>query len=240
MERSHEISQELIEISPLLADLQPVSPFGVPGGYFDALPETIMQKIRFEALLATASANTFSVPAGYFDELPALILSKIKNNTNEISAELETAAPLLNTISRKTPYVVPAGYFEQSNFRAPKKEAKIFSIRVARKWTQFAAAAVFAGLLVTGAFVFTDNRSYLDTEKSERVDVSSELNKVSEAELVKYIDNPEHAVAVNIPSVKEEGLMDVKNNIRQVSDEELDQYLKENGEPLDMVSEKNN
>jgi hypothetical protein len=112
------------------------------------------------------------------------------------------------------------------------KEAKVITLRIARKWMQFAAAAVMAGILVTGAFLFTDDRSGIEQTKNDIPDVSSEMNKVSEDELVTYLDNPEHIVAAPAATslATEAELADVKNNLHQLSDEELNQYLKENAE----------
>jgi len=176
------------------------------------------------------------------------ILSKIKANLSEGRAELDEVAPLLNTISCREVFTVPTGYFEQTALVTAavnaKKEAKVISMRKANRWMQYMAVAMMAALLVTGAFLFTDNNTYLDNEKKyEHLDISSELNKVSEDELVTYVNNPEHVAAAPATTqlASESDLVDVKNHIQQVSDEELNQYLKENTEPFDtVVSEKDN
>ncbi|MES2371687.1 MAG: hypothetical protein V4557_03845 [Bacteroidota bacterium] len=246
MKNKTDILQELREISPLIVDFQSVNPYGIPGGYFTAFPEMMLEKIRIEAMLANASANTYGVPAGYFEGLSANILSKIKTGetNNEVQIELAELAPLLNTISKELVYTVPAGYFEAidltATMQAPK-EAKVVTLRIARKWMQFAAAAVMAGILVTGAFLFTDDRGNLNNTNIDVPDVSSEMNKVSEDDLIIYLDNPEHFVAAPAATslASEAELADVKNNLQRVSDEELNQYLKENAEPFDAsVSEK--
>jgi len=248
MENRQDILQELRGISPLVADIQPVNPFTVPDGYFSALPATILEKIRIESLLVNASVDTYGVPAGYFDRLAGNILSKIKANLSETRAELDEVAPLLNTISRREVFTAPAGYFEQTDLvaaaRNAKKEAKVISMRKANRWIQYMAAAMMTALLITGAFLFTDKNTYLENEKKyERLDISSELNKVSEDELVTYLNNPEHVAAAPATTqlASDAELVDVKNHIQQVSDEELNQYLKENTEPFDtVVSEKDN
>lgn len=246
MENKADILQELREISPLIVDFQSVNPYGVPGGYFTAFPEMMLEKIRIETMLVNASANTYAVPAGYFEGLPANILSKIKNGdaTNEVEIELAEVAPLLNTISKEQVYTVPAGYFEEMDLAAAMQapnEGKVVTLRIARKWMQFAAAAVMAGILVTGAFLFTDDRGNLNNTNMDVPDVSSEMNKVSEDDLVTYLDSPEHIVAAPAATslATEAELADVKNNLHRLSDDELNQYLKENAEPFDApVSEK--
>lgn len=244
MQNKADILQELREISPLIVDFQSVNPYGVPGGYFTAFPEMMLEKIRIEAMLTNASANTYGVPAGYFEGLSTNILSKIKAGEvyTEVKDELAELAPLLNTISKEQVYTVPAGYFEKVDLTAAMyapKEAKVVTLRIARKWMQFAAAAVMAGILVTGAFLFTDDNGNLNNTSIP--DISSEMKKVSEDDLVTYLDNSEHSVAAPAATslATEAELADVKNNLQRVSDEELNQYLKENAEPFEApVSEK--
>ena len=60
---------------------------------------------------------------------------------------------------------------------------------------------------------------------------------------MKYLNNPEHATAAPAATqlASEDELADVKNNIQQLTDEELSQYLKDNAEPFEAVaSEKDN
>jgi hypothetical protein len=240
MENKADILQELREISPLIVDFQSVNPYSVPGEYFTALPGNILEKIQVEAVLPNTSANTYGVPAGYFEGLSTNILAKIKTTeaNDEVRVELTEAAPLLNTISKEQVYKVPPGYFAGMDLTAVMKspeEAKVITLRIARKWMQFAAAAVMAGILVTGAFLFTDDRTSIEQTKNDIPDVSSEMNKVSEDDLVTYLDNPEHIVAAPATTsiATEAELADVKNNLHQLSDEELSLYLKENAEPFE-------
>ena len=228
-----------------MADLAFVNPYKVPEGYFTALPAAIMEKIELDLALEGGSINTYQVPEGYFEGLAGNILSTIQTSqvpVNEVSTELATIAPFLNTISKQQVYTVPAGYFSKTDFVAAagndSKETKTVTLRFARKWMQYAAAAVMAGILVTGAFLFTDTNKP-GYEKYDQVDVPAELNKVSEAELVTYLDNPEHSVVINARPAMPSGsqaLTEIKNTIQLVSDEELDQYLKENSDPAEIIS----
>jgi oligoribonuclease (3'-5' exoribonuclease) len=178
---------------------------------------------------------------GYFEGLPAAILAHVKNNavTSEVQAELDEIAPLLNTISKQNIFTVPAGYFEKADFvsaiQSTKKQGKLVNMRFARRWTQYAAAAVMAGVLVTGAFMFTDTKGTAEYEKYSNIDVSSELNKVSEDELVNYLDSDEHYASVPDIALAEAGgaeeTLDDAEPVQVLSDDELSQYLKDNAEP---------
>ncbi|MBV9988945.1 MAG: hypothetical protein JO301_14800 [Chitinophagaceae bacterium] len=222
MEQRAQILDELQKISPLLAQVPVNTPFRVPSGYFDNLPAMVMDRVQDPFLSADHQLNAFKVPQGYFESLAGNILEKI--GANEVRTELETIAPLLNQISRKNPYELPAGYFEQLQALPPKKEARVVPFRRARRWMQYAAAAVISGILVTGAFLYTDSGSDL---RNDKTDVPAELNKLSAGELVNYLDNPEHP-----QTASSDVAADVKNNIHAVSDEELDQYLTEHADEL--------
>ena len=239
MENRQHITEELRQTSPFLAGKEPVNPYTIPQGYFGMLPAIIMEKIRIEEVLKPGSANIYQVPAGYFEELPAAILTRVQQSTDtadERRAELEAIAPLLNTISKEEIYFVPDGYFTRIDFvaatRNEKIEGKVVSLKIARKWMQYATAAVIAGILVTSAFLFTDNNRYVEYEKYSRIDVSSELNKVSEEELVTYLDNQENFVIAHaISAPVSEEVTDENEPIEVLNDEELSEYLKEYAEP---------
>ena len=69
--------------------------------------------------LPRKDGQPFEVPQGYFDGLAASVLAKIKGETLSATEELQQLSPLLAGISRKMPYSVPNGYFEQLGNEAP-------------------------------------------------------------------------------------------------------------------------
>ena len=239
MENRQEISVELKEISPYLAKMAPINPYALPMGYFTELPSAIMEKIRIEVVLQGGSGQAYQAPEGYFEGLSENILAKIQQQpgaSSEVRAELEAVAPFLNTLGKQPLYTVPPGYFEQADFattaRNKQKEGGIFKLKMAGRWMQYAAAALVAGVLVTGAFLYSDKNDYAEYEKFNRLDIPAELNKVSEEDLGKYLDNHEHFVTapeITAPAAQE--LADENEPIKALSDEELGQYLKQNAEP---------
>jgi hypothetical protein len=77
--------------------------------------DTILQELHeLKSSLADAVfQNVYQVPTGYFDGLAAEILKRIKAlEATSPTEELENLSPLLNTISKKMPHSVPAGYFD--------------------------------------------------------------------------------------------------------------------------------
>jgi hypothetical protein len=231
MENSAEIVGELQQLSPFLAENRAGMPYTVPAGYFDAFPGNILGLVQEPAVTGIKTTDpAFQVPTGYFESLAGNLLEKIKKQ--EMGADELAAMPLLTGISRQNVYTVPAGYFERAVAIPKKQRAKI--VTLARKWTQYAAAAVIAGILVTTAFLVTDNTREPEYKKVERLDLPTELDKMSENDLVNYLVSPELPVSAN------EAIADVRNNIHTLSDDELSQYLKENSETDLFIPASNN
>lgn len=235
MENSIEIIGELQQLSPFLAESRPGMLYAAPTGYFDTFPSKILEIVQEQSgILQEIPKSTLQVPEGYFDGLPGNLLKKIRKQ--EADTELAELAPLLNSISRKNVFTVPAGYFEQPITVPKKQKAKL--VTLARKWTQYAAAAVFAGILVTTAFLVTDNTREPEYKKYDRLDLPAELDKMSENELVNYLVNPE--LPVNVTASANDMATDVKDHIHSLSDDELNQYLKENTDTDLLIPASNN
>jgi len=78
--------------------------------------DNILQElIELQSSLASAdSQNVYAVPAGYFDGLVFEVLNRIRAlDAKDVSEELNYLSPLLNSISKKMPYDVPAGFFSE-------------------------------------------------------------------------------------------------------------------------------
>jgi hypothetical protein len=146
---------------------------------------------------------------------------------------LEQIAPALLTISKKSVFSVPAHYFEKSNFTAIAKgseknnngTAKVISMRNTRKWFSYAAAAVIAGVLITGAL--WNNSSF--TDSSNVLSLNKEITNVSDDAIQNYLNNDVNASNyINDTSIidSDEALPDVQQGLQNFSDEELSGYLK--------------
>ena len=116
MEHSKQILDELKSISELIASFPLETPYQVPSGYFDTLPESItgsINKTGENFLLIKPKQNTpYKIPEHYFDELPFTILTKI--NVEEFyDKELEILSPALLQLKKAGTFKSPTGYFEQ-------------------------------------------------------------------------------------------------------------------------------
>jgi hypothetical protein len=120
MERSPEIWNELMEISPLLAGIPPLDGiYSLPEGYFAKLAENLLSAIQSGQADSLPSfldqldkKPYFPIPGNYFESFPEKLMSLIKmNQALSAGEELELLSPLLSRIDKKTPFTVPAGYF---------------------------------------------------------------------------------------------------------------------------------
>lgn len=96
MNRKEEIRKELAEIAPFLAGLELRPAFKVPTGYFEELPESVLESVSPLATLKKESA--FSVPKDYFQSLPDLVLERVapQQDTATEAAPTPAAAPSSN------------------------------------------------------------------------------------------------------------------------------------------------
>jgi hypothetical protein len=137
MKPANYILEELQEIAPGLVQVSHVLPYTVPEGYFELLPDMMLDKVKLP------KTQFASVPKGYFESLPELMLHRIREQ--EMKAELQEIAPTLSGMQRSMPYTVPANYFEALPGKmARRNRAKVVSMQAAmrNRWMQVAAAII--------------------------------------------------------------------------------------------------
>jgi hypothetical protein len=166
------------------------------------------------------------MPESFFMQFPEKMMERVR-----WEEELKTVAPLLVTISRKPVFMLPEGYFNSFSVKRNTDKAKIVGMPGWRKLISYAAAAAVAGILVTGAFLFTDNKPVVsfDLATYNKIDVSAELNKLPEEALQQYlatntVGGAGHELNTEIDVPEASG------NVESLSDDELMNYLNEAGE----------
>ena len=230
MENSRTILHENLRTEELQRDVP--LPYIVPEGYFDTIYADIINKLpKEEVLLAGIKQPYFDVPDGYFNDLSNNILASINAQQNNIEEELASIAPVFNTISKQVPYQVPEGYFENLQVDNNKsvevaKEAKVISITKRTIWLRVAVAASVIGILFIGASIFSHKNNENYTSYTN-VDLKSSVKKVSDEDLVKYLNN-DYIASNNDMIILDDGdAPDVKQKIQAVPDADLSQYLQE-------------
>ena len=185
----------------------------VPAGYFETLAGSILNKIKAQdieqadaeintlsaELTGIGSKNVFEVPQGYFDTLAGSILTKIKAaEVEDAAAEIRALSPMLYSIQNENVFKVPQGYFEglsETVLNSVNPQTKVVSMKSrTASFFKYAVAAAFTGVMALGIFKFTGN----STEKIElpdyvtaglkMQDVDQELAKISDADIVKFLE----------------------------------------------------
>ena len=234
MKHNKEILQELTEATLLSKDIK--LPYNVPTDYFETLPSILVKNVSDDKTNSIENVGfaVYSVPNGYFKGLSNAILASVINK--EVGEELDTIAPTFKTISKEVPYQTPEGYFENLQVVKPdsksKVPTKVISISSFRYWLQIGVAASLVGVIALCATLFSnkgtkDPITYLSYKS---VDIKGDLDKVSDAELVKYLNNDNVTSNPDLIILDDGVLPNVlEQKIQTVSDDDLKQYLRQAG-----------
>jgi hypothetical protein len=132
-------------------------------------------------------------------------------------------------------YKVPEGYFESLELTVPlkldKPSAKVFSFGNTKKIFQYAVAACTAGILMIGAYMYTNQGSTADEmvisyDSALKMNVTEELAETNEQEITAYLNEaPGVGYAVTTTPASED--VDVEEYLETASDEEIKEYLNE-------------
>jgi hypothetical protein len=225
MNRHPDIVKELASISPAVANLDHTFPLVVPEGYFESLPDKILQRIRemetpaeelesLSPLLAGMEKKTpFAVPEGYFESLASRV-------------SIDIAA---------TDQIEPA---------KPAAPARVVSIGSFRNWTRYAAAAVVTAVIAGSAFYFLRTQDAKTGELANQVVASGQKDTlpVSEDALLGFLDEtdplPGDDVLFSQDTLvpKDLAILELNENriteiLQELPDDALQAYMAENPEP---------
>jgi hypothetical protein len=198
MENSIDILNELTELSPTIAAMEKVNVFSVPQGYFEYLSADILMGIETENGSVSTIASVADVPTGYFDTLANSILTKIKTaGAEDAATEIRALSPMLYSIQSETVFEVPQGYFKNLSEEVLDKvipQPKVIKMqRRSSTFFKYAVAASLTGVMALGVFKFTsiDKKTDLPgyvTAGLKMQDVDQELAKISDDDIVKYLE----------------------------------------------------
>lgn len=198
------------------------------------------------AVAAISNENIFQAPPGYFEDLPGRILSLVKadKRQDDLSAreEIEQLSPLIAALKNKQAQTVPPDYFSTlphiitAKLSQTKKEAPVIRMDTGRKknWLSYAAAALIAGIIGTGAlFLLNNDHSSRIAMNKDIPSISALLPDVPDVELAGYLTaTPETSewILDNDDTETEDIAffkMDdthLRNELRDISDEVLRNY----------------
>lgn len=247
------IWQELMTISPLVADIEPLNPFFIPKDYFRELPTLILESVKMESDVALniPSGNSYQIPAGYFESLPEKIMDRIRH------AREEEESPFLKSIGKQMPYAIPEGYFENLRSNVTEEEEKLSvpeSVKFSPTYTVpegyfeslpgkmaetvkkqqakiirplFSRKLVryVAAAAIVGIAALT--AFFYFTRNQRGSETMAAIEQVSDSELINYLNNQpaDLSETVNIVSSADMSNEDLKTLLSDVPDAALQQYL---------------
>lgn len=215
------------EDSKILMGLKNNQTYQIPQGYFESLAANILLRVK-------SQSRTFVTPNNYFHNLANNILAKVKvENKSEVYTELQQIAPLLNTISKNnSTYKLPENYFQVLSPKINYKESsKVVSIK---KVYKYAVAAAFIGFISLVYFTKTINQTNNNIAMQHNIalktDVLQEIASLQDVMLNNAVENDKVSLT-NEETVQNTTLPflgSVQEEIEQLSDEELYNYLSNN------------
>lgn len=245
METRNPILSELQAISRAVAEINPHNVYQVPPGYFEGLAETILNRLKTNALDPKEELETISpllnslsrklpyeVPQGFFSELADSVVGGVKA-IDFVKREMQNISPLMDNLRHKQTYQVPAGYFDtlagnilnkiKSEQRQP---AKVVSM--GRRVMRVAVAALVAGVMAIGAWLYFGTTSGPEVA-SAGIEKISDDNKISDEEMTRFLENESLTASVSTAAFDDSNIdmdeADIKEMLSDVSDDELQQYL---------------
>lgn len=222
MSKNNEIRDELRGLGSPLADVMPVLPMKVDEGYFEGLPQKMLDIAKFynteDARLSVENVvNPFVIPENYFEELPDNIMAAITENS------------VVERMPKGLPFQVPEGYFstlpETLLAQAKATGATRMPIpvrprhKILRRSLQWAAAAIVVlgvGLGAYRQFIYKPGSPDILLANVSKSDIQDYIVQRSDVLLVSNVDN-------NRP------LTQVVSQLNDVGGDDIEGYLNETG-----------
>ena len=236
MKNKNIIFEELKEISLLMVQINKSNVYSVSSSYFDEFFLNIIKKIRLmeELYNKAASVAPYRIPANYFTNLPQAIINKVSLSqklSDEVFEEIQSIAPILNTISKKPVYTVSADFFEKMQMpvmEVEKQEAKVVSISKWPKVFKLSAAAVIILFSGIGLYTITTKNTVSLAFGNNARNKIKNLSKEEIVNFLKFNIPAENVTTVSRYKLKNDNA--IKSSLRQISDKEIEQFLKETGD----------
>ncbi|MDI3318535.1 hypothetical protein [Pinibacter soli] len=249
MTRDRYILNELFEISPVVTNISRQMPYEVPAGYFDKLPDIIMEMIANEqyesvsAELQSLSPLLNSIPKktpyeineDYFKDFSNNVLAGA-NAIDFVNSELENLPTFLEDLKHKQTYTVPGGYFETlpgaifkelmiEKTTAPT-QAKVIKGNFSNNISKYAAAAAIIGFVFIAGWLFWGNKP--TPTNGGIAAIEKEVKAISDSDLNNFVEkntlSGSLALYTDSTQLADD---DVKYMLADIPDAELQQYLYE-------------
>ncbi len=237
MSQSATISKELKELESSLPPASEPEVYAVPEGYFAGLAAEILKRVKAEDaatpaaeleqlspfLAGISKKQVYTVPEGYFDELDPSFAWLADEDAQNETAQLSS---LVGGLSRKSPFSLPEGYLEQPVVipSEQKEMAPVVSIKP-RKWRGLAIAASVAAVIALSVSIWVkQNSSNPATDVQSFAWVEKNMKKVSTDDINKFVEMTGPATQDLAANGSPD---DIKGLLKNVSDKEIQDFLKD-------------
>jgi hypothetical protein len=248
------------EEAGLASDLSKSLTFSVPEGYFDNLASQVLGRIKAGAGTSFDIASNGSMGESVQEELARLsaVVSRIsKENPYRLpEGYFAEVSPILSVLKDKTTYLAPEGYFDYLPAAAMEKVireragAKVVMLGSREKsvkghWWKYAGVAAAACLILMFSWpqlhtsMTRTNEGQHPVGTVDLASMSQGLNKVSDQEILDYMDDQNSTLAEpvsNNTATLDMNDSDIKTLLGDVPDGELQQYMEEHGRANDIAT----
>lgn len=243
MRSEYTIQQELNELNSTLLLPKAGQTYSVPEDYFEGLAEAILARVKAQEADATEEIETlspllasfsrkmpFEVPRDYFQSL-----------TDGIAAE-EVSIPIEWKEARFNPtYSVPNDYFENlpqqilDKVQPRKTTGRVISM--GQRWMRYATAACLTGLVAMAGYLYFAKPGVINPQEHPHQWVAAKLQNASNQELDAFMQTAD--ATHEIVKAPKPAKTEVKKLLKDVSNEELDQFLSEVPVAAEEITEMN-
>ncbi len=226
MENTNNILDELKEIAPAVANLDKHHIYYIPDGYFDFLAQDIVARIKIDQFFSVTNPYEIpkgffeGLPDIIMQKIRAT--QRTDNNT-EVYSELHEIAPLLSKVNKENVFSVPDGYFETIKvpYSVEKPVVKMISRgSPIRQWVNYAVAASVLFVIATASFLYSTLHPH-DMQNS--ITIEQRLAGLRDDDMVKYLkDNQEILSGDLTPDMQDP---EIQSMLQNTSDAEIQSYL---------------
>lgn len=156
---------------------------------------------------STNATMPYQVPAQYFEELYGTVRASIEKEA--VYAELESVAPLLNTIPKTNVYQQPVAVQKRPVYQ----------------FVKWAVAALFIGVMAISTFLYNSKVEKFDYSAYSTMDHNQLMQSMSDSTLLSYMNVHENLISTPDVSVPDYEFETEVALIEQSTDEELSDYV---------------
>jgi hypothetical protein len=146
----------------------------------------------------------------------------------DVFRETELVAPLLNTITKNPVYNIPNSYFNNTVAAVLTEKKKPEPGIKKLGWFRYAAAAVIIPVIAFAVYTLTERDA---RESGFDAEAESAVKNLSREEIVNFLKTNTFYGNTSTPAKNTSVINEIRSSLEEISDKEIQQFLKESGLP---------